>query len=81
MKRRRVGIRKYDQCFTGSDAVNVVLERLIAQRCNFSKDICRQKAVKVSYRVVKSVEGKETVICKKKSITILYCHSLLTGTR
>ena len=47
VKRRRVGIKKYDRCFSGTEAVDVVLERLLAQRCNFSKDISREKAVKV----------------------------------
>jgi len=47
VKRRRLKMRHYDQCFTGNDAVDVVLDRLISQRINFSKEVSRDKAVKV----------------------------------
>jgi len=47
LKRRRVRMRQYDCCFTGSDAVDVVLNRLSVERFNFTKDISRDKAVKL----------------------------------
>lgn len=48
VKRRRVKMRSYDHCFTGTDAVDVVLERLHAERLNFAKEVSRDKACKVS---------------------------------
>ena len=41
-------MRHYETCFTGTDAVDVVLQRLYAEKVNFSKDVSRDKAIKVS---------------------------------
>ena len=49
VKRRRLKMKTYDACFTGSDAVDVVLQHLQAEKMNFSKDISREKAIKVKY--------------------------------
>ncbi len=47
VKRRRVKLRNYESCFTGTEAVDVVLERLQSERLNFTRDVSRDKAVKV----------------------------------
>ena len=42
-------MKTYDSCFTGADAVEVVYQRLQAEKMNFSKDVSRDKAVKVGF--------------------------------
>ena len=49
VKRRRVHRHSYEDCFTGADAVEVVLHQLLADRDNFTnKNINRDNAVKVT---------------------------------
>ena len=45
--RRRARIKQHDQCFSAVEVVDVALEWLESQRGNFTKDINRDKAVKV----------------------------------
>ncbi|XP_037590104.1 DEP domain-containing protein 4-like [Cebus imitator] len=45
MKRRRHHLRTYKDCFTGSDAVDVVLSHLMQNTCLSSNDISRLKGV------------------------------------
>ncbi|KAK7107316.1 DEP domain-containing protein 7-like [Littorina saxatilis] len=47
LKRRRCKMRYYDNCFTGTDAVDVVLHYLLSDKETFSTDLSREKAVKV----------------------------------
>lgn len=48
--RRRARIKHHDQCFSATEVVDVALEWLETQRGNFTKDITREKAVKVLVR-------------------------------
>ena len=49
VKRRRIHRHRYEDCFTGSGAVDVVLQHLLADRKNFTnKKINRDNAVKVT---------------------------------
>lgn len=45
IKRRRYHLRTYKDCFTGSDAVDVVLSHLMQNTCLSSTDISRLKGV------------------------------------
>lgn len=47
LKRRRYKMRHYDNCFTGTDAVDVILHYLLSDKETFSTDLTREKAVKV----------------------------------
>lgn len=47
VKRRRHKMRYVDNCFTGSDAVNVVFQYLLKDQSCFGAEICREKAIKV----------------------------------
>ncbi|XP_023365138.1 DEP domain-containing protein 4 isoform X1 [Otolemur garnettii] len=47
IKRRRHRLRTYKDCFTGSDAVDVVLSHLMQSTCLSSKDISRLKGVRL----------------------------------
>lgn len=47
VKRRWHKIRKYDSCFTGQDAVNVVLQYLQEDSGNFGCNVSRHNAVKL----------------------------------
>lgn len=47
VKRRRHKMRYIESCFTGTDAVDVVLHFLLNDRDNFSSDLSREKAAKV----------------------------------
>ncbi|KAL5010967.1 hypothetical protein ScPMuIL_013272 [Solemya velum] len=47
VKRRRHKIRHYDNCFTGTDAVDVVLHYLLSDHNTFSPDLSREKATKL----------------------------------
>ncbi|BFZ09926.1 hypothetical protein BsWGS_12965 [Bradybaena similaris] len=47
LKRRRHKMKSVDSCFTGTDAVDVVLHFLLNDRDTFSADLSREKAVKV----------------------------------
>lgn len=51
LKKRRVKMRHYETCFTGTDAVDVVLQRLYSEKVNFSKDVSREKAIKVNFNL------------------------------
>ncbi len=46
--RRRVRMKRHDRCFSGTEVVDVVLEWLVEERGNFTKDVTREKAVKVN---------------------------------
>lgn len=48
LKRRRHKMKSIDSCFTGTDAVDVVLHFLLNDRDTFSADLSREKAVKVN---------------------------------
>lgn len=45
IKRRRHRLRTYKDCFTGSDAVDVVLSHLMQNMCRSSNDLSRLKGV------------------------------------
>ncbi len=45
--RRRAIIKQHDHCFTGAEAVDVALQWLNLQKGNFTRDVTREKAVKV----------------------------------
>uniref|UniRef100_A0A9L0K484 DEP domain containing 4 n=1 Tax=Equus asinus TaxID=9793 RepID=A0A9L0K484_EQUAS len=47
IKRRRRHLRTYKDCFTGSDAVDVVLSHLMQNMCLSSNDISRLKGVRL----------------------------------
>ncbi|XP_069346545.1 DEP domain-containing protein 4 isoform X1 [Eulemur rufifrons] len=47
IKRRRHHLRTYKDCFTGSDAVDVVLSHLMQNMCLSSSDISRLKGVRL----------------------------------
>ncbi len=48
LKKRRLLIKTYEHCFTGSAAVDVVLNHLHSDHVHFTnKDITREKAIKV----------------------------------
>ncbi|XP_036106567.1 DEP domain-containing protein 4 isoform X2 [Molossus molossus] len=47
IKRRRHHLRTYKDCFTGSDAVDVVLSHLMQNMCLSSNDISRLKGVRL----------------------------------
>lgn len=47
LKRRRYKMRHIESCFTGTDAVDVVLHFLLNDKEMFSSDLSREKAVKV----------------------------------
>lgn len=47
VKRRRHKLRNYNDCFTGTDAVDVVLHYLLSDQDTFC-NLSREKAVKVS---------------------------------
>ncbi|KAL8606786.1 hypothetical protein ACOMHN_049615 [Nucella lapillus] len=47
LKRRRHKMRFYDNCFTGTDAVDVILHYLLSDKDTFCTDLSREKAVKV----------------------------------
>lgn len=47
LKRRRYKMRHYDNTFTGTDAVDVVLHYLLSDKETFCTDLSRDKAVKV----------------------------------
>ncbi|ESO89191.1 hypothetical protein LOTGIDRAFT_106755, partial [Lottia gigantea] len=47
VKRRRHKLRQYNNCFTGADAVDVVLHYLLNDRDTFCNDLSREKAVKL----------------------------------
>lgn len=47
IKRRRHRLRTYEDCFTGSAAVNVVLSRHMQNTCLSSNDISRLKGVRL----------------------------------
>lgn len=47
LKRRRMKMKTYENCFTGQDAVDVVLTYLLSERNTFSSDLSREKAIKV----------------------------------
>ncbi|CAH1798476.1 unnamed protein product [Owenia fusiformis] len=53
-KRKRIRLKQYDQCFTGSDAVDVILHHLLLDNVNFRKDISRAKAVKLCQLIMDS---------------------------
>lgn len=48
LKRRRMKMKTYENCFTGQDAVDVVLTYLLSEKNTFSSDLSRDKAIKVS---------------------------------
>ena len=53
LKRRRHKMRYYNDCFTGTDAVDVILHYLLSDRDTFSSDLSREKAVKVrSFKII-----------------------------
>ena len=79
MKRRKVMMKSYDHCFTGADAVDVVLHQLLTDKDSFpNKDITRDKAVKVSSSFLRtmafSLVCKETIGLNRKTYWITYCH-------
>ena len=47
LKRRRHKMRHIESCFTGTDAVDVVLHFLLNERETFSTELSREKATKV----------------------------------
>ncbi|XP_050390420.1 DEP domain-containing protein 7 isoform X1 [Patella vulgata] len=47
LKKRRHKLRQYDNCFTGADAVDVVLHYLLNDRDTFNNDLSREKAAKL----------------------------------
>ncbi|KAH9505576.1 hypothetical protein Btru_055918 [Bulinus truncatus] len=47
LEKRRYKMRHIDNCFTGTDAVDVVLHFLLNDKDTFSADLSREKAVKV----------------------------------
>ncbi|XP_033739605.1 DEP domain-containing protein 7-like isoform X1 [Pecten maximus] len=47
VKRRRYKMRNYENCFCGTDAVDVVLHYLLSDRNTFSSDLSREKAIKL----------------------------------
>jgi hypothetical protein len=47
LKKRRYKLRNYEDCFTGTDAVDVVLHYLLSDQDTFC-NLSREKAVKVS---------------------------------
>ncbi|XP_014662640.1 PREDICTED: DEP domain-containing protein 7-like isoform X2 [Priapulus caudatus] len=47
VKRRRQKVKYFDCCFTGQDAVNVLLRYLMQDSVNFGCDVSREKAVKL----------------------------------
>lgn len=47
IKRRRHRLRTYEDCFNGSDAVNVVLSRRMQNTCLSSNEISRLKGVRL----------------------------------
>ncbi|XP_013083468.2 DEP domain-containing protein 7-like [Biomphalaria glabrata] len=47
LKKRRYKMRQIENCFTGTDAVDVVLHFLLNDKDMFSTDLSREKAVKV----------------------------------
>ncbi|XP_052088816.1 DEP domain-containing protein 7-like [Mytilus californianus] len=47
LKRRRMKMKTYENCFTGQDAVDVVLTYLLSERNTFSSDLSREKAIKL----------------------------------
>ncbi|XP_060162147.1 DEP domain-containing protein 4 isoform X1 [Globicephala melas] len=63
IKRRRHHLRTYRGCFTGSDAVDVVLSHLMQNTCLSSNDISRLKGVRLcqllmNHKVFEPVEMK-----------------------
>lgn len=53
LKRRRHKMRVYNNCFTGTDAVDVILHYLLSDKDTFSTDLTREKAVKVKRKKTK----------------------------
>ena len=47
LKRRRMKMKTYENCFTGQDTVDVVLTYLLSEKNTFSSDLSREKAIKV----------------------------------
>ena len=47
LKRRCLKMRHYSSCFTGADAVDVVLHFLLSEKDVFSEDLSKENAVKV----------------------------------
>ncbi|XP_041350977.1 DEP domain-containing protein 7-like [Gigantopelta aegis] len=47
VKRRRLKMRSYDNCFTGTDAVDVVLHYLLNDKETFNTELSREKAIKL----------------------------------
>ncbi|XP_046359216.1 DEP domain-containing protein 7-like isoform X1 [Haliotis rufescens] len=52
LKRRRYKMRHYDNTFTGTDAVDVVLHYLLSDKETFCTDLSRDKAVKVCQMLI-----------------------------
>ncbi|XP_076466136.1 DEP domain-containing protein 7-like [Babylonia areolata] len=68
LKRRRHKMRYYDNCFTGTDAVDVILHYLLSDRETFSADLSREKAVKVC-QLLMSRKAFEPVGCRQGDTT------------
>ncbi|KAK7503281.1 hypothetical protein BaRGS_00005546 [Batillaria attramentaria] len=69
LKRRRHKMRHYDNCFTGTDAVDVILHYLLSDKETFSTDLSREKAVKVcqllmSKKIFEPVNSRHNDSCK-----------------
>lgn len=56
LKKRRYKLKHYDDCFTGTDAVDVVLHYLLSDQDNFC-NLSREKAIKVSQLLSESPKG------------------------